>query len=200
MSKISITPSATGTGVFKISSPATNTDRTLTLPDEAGTVLTSASSLASANLTGALPAIDGSALTNTIFTEKYESSWEATNNGLNQFYTHGLTGTPTLTMGLFRVANDDTYPHILFGSIGNFGTASGNDYGIAMAVSNTHIVCAIGENGVSPDWGTSDNNNFPYDSLASHINLDGTGSDYIDTPTETSGPLLSGYIKIIAYR
>jgi hypothetical protein len=40
MSKISITPNATGTGVFTISSPATSTDRTLTLPDEAGTVLT----------------------------------------------------------------------------------------------------------------------------------------------------------------
>jgi hypothetical protein len=50
MSKIALTPNATGTGVFTISSPATNTNRTLTLPDEAGTVLTSASSLASANL------------------------------------------------------------------------------------------------------------------------------------------------------
>ena len=54
MSKIALTPSATGTGVFTIASPATNTDRTLTLPDEAGTVLTSVSSLASANLTGAV--------------------------------------------------------------------------------------------------------------------------------------------------
>ena len=43
MSKIALTPSATGTGVFTIASPATSTDRTLTLPDEAGTVLTSAS-------------------------------------------------------------------------------------------------------------------------------------------------------------
>jgi hypothetical protein len=42
MSKISITPNATGTGVFTISSPATNTNRSLTLPDEAGTVLTTA--------------------------------------------------------------------------------------------------------------------------------------------------------------
>jgi trimeric autotransporter adhesin len=33
MSKIALTPNATGTGVFTISSPATNTDRTLTLPD-----------------------------------------------------------------------------------------------------------------------------------------------------------------------
>jgi hypothetical protein len=63
MSKISITPNASGTGVFTISSPATNTDRTLTLPDEAGTVLTSASSVVAAKLTGALPAISGAALT-----------------------------------------------------------------------------------------------------------------------------------------
>ena len=45
MSKIALTPNASGTGVFTISSPATSTDRTLTLPDEAGTVLTSASSI-----------------------------------------------------------------------------------------------------------------------------------------------------------
>jgi hypothetical protein len=59
MSKIALTPNATGTGVFTISSPATNTNRTLTLPDEAGTVLTSASSLASDNLTGAVTVSSG---------------------------------------------------------------------------------------------------------------------------------------------
>jgi hypothetical protein len=59
MSKIALTPNATGTGVFTISSPATNTDRTLTLPDETGTVLTSASSLASDNLTGTVTVSGG---------------------------------------------------------------------------------------------------------------------------------------------
>jgi hypothetical protein len=39
MSKIALTPNASGTGVFSILSPATNTNRSLTLPDEAGTVL-----------------------------------------------------------------------------------------------------------------------------------------------------------------
>ena len=38
MSKVSIKGADTGTGVFTIESPATNTDRVLTLPDEAGTV------------------------------------------------------------------------------------------------------------------------------------------------------------------
>ena len=40
MSKIALTPNASGTGVFTIASPATSTNRTLTLPDQSGTVLT----------------------------------------------------------------------------------------------------------------------------------------------------------------
>lgn len=43
MSKISLTPNATGSANFTIASPATSTDRTLTLPDNTGTILTSAS-------------------------------------------------------------------------------------------------------------------------------------------------------------
>ena len=42
MSKVAIKGADTGTGVFTIESPATNTDRTITLPDEAGTVVTTA--------------------------------------------------------------------------------------------------------------------------------------------------------------
>tara|TARA_R110000764_G_scaffold73664_2_gene150152 strand:+ start:2863 stop:3471 length:609 start_codon:yes stop_codon:yes gene_type:complete len=63
MSKVVITGNASGTGDFTIAAPNSNTDRTLTLPDDTGTLLTSASSLAAGNLSGALPAIDGSALT-----------------------------------------------------------------------------------------------------------------------------------------
>ena len=41
MSKVVIAGDTSGTGTFTISSPNSNTDRTLVLPDEAGTVLTS---------------------------------------------------------------------------------------------------------------------------------------------------------------
>jgi len=54
MSKISIKPNDSGTGTFTLESPNSNTDRTLTLPDEAGTVLTSASDVLSS--TSDLPA------------------------------------------------------------------------------------------------------------------------------------------------
>jgi len=56
MSKVSISGNASGTGVFTIQAPSSNTDRVLTLPDEAGTVLTTVSGLTAGNLTGSVPA------------------------------------------------------------------------------------------------------------------------------------------------
>ena len=46
MSQIKLSSNASGTGIFTIESPATNTNRTLTLPDNTGTILTSASTIA----------------------------------------------------------------------------------------------------------------------------------------------------------
>jgi len=45
MSKVAIKGNASGTGTFTLEAPNSNTDRTLVLPDEAGTVLTSASDI-----------------------------------------------------------------------------------------------------------------------------------------------------------
>ena len=65
MSNIVLQPNSSGTGSITIDTPNTNTDRTLNIPDESGTLLSTASSIASSKLTGALPALDGSALTET---------------------------------------------------------------------------------------------------------------------------------------
>lgn len=46
MSQVKITGNASGTGVLTIAAPNTNTDRTFSLPDETGTVLTTVSSVA----------------------------------------------------------------------------------------------------------------------------------------------------------
>jgi len=56
MSKVKIEGNASGTGTFTIAAPNSNTDRTLTLPDEAGTVLTSASDVAASQIVDALNA------------------------------------------------------------------------------------------------------------------------------------------------
>ena len=50
MSRVKIEGNASGTGTFTIAAPNSSTDRTLTLPDEAGTVLTSASDIAASQL------------------------------------------------------------------------------------------------------------------------------------------------------
>ena len=70
MSKIALSPNASGTGVFTIASPNGNTDRTLTLPDEAGTVLTTAGVPASAMPAGSVIQVvtgsnSGAAITTT---------------------------------------------------------------------------------------------------------------------------------------
>jgi len=56
MSKVKIEGNASGTGTFTIAAPNSSTDRTLTLPDEAGTVLTSASDIVASALTGDIAA------------------------------------------------------------------------------------------------------------------------------------------------
>jgi hypothetical protein len=46
MSKVSITGNASGTGTFTLAAPDSNSDRTLTLPDNTGTIITTGSTFA----------------------------------------------------------------------------------------------------------------------------------------------------------
>jgi len=68
MSQISITPNPSGTGVFTIASPATSTDRTLTLPDEAGTIITTAGVPSSAMPAGSVLQVVSATKTDTFST------------------------------------------------------------------------------------------------------------------------------------
>ena len=84
MSKIALSPNASGTGVFTIASPNGNTDRTLTLPDEAGTVLTTAGVPASA-----MPA--GSVI--QIVQDQFSDTYSTTSTGGTQFRAVSITPT-----------------------------------------------------------------------------------------------------------
>jgi len=52
MSQIKLSPSASGTGIFTIESPASNTNRTISLPDATGTIITTAGGAAISGTTG----------------------------------------------------------------------------------------------------------------------------------------------------
>jgi hypothetical protein len=53
MSQIKLSSNPSGTGIFTLESPATNTNRTLTLPDATGTIITTAGGAAISGTTGA---------------------------------------------------------------------------------------------------------------------------------------------------
>lgn len=64
MSSIKLSPNASGTGIFTVAAPNSNTDRTLTLPDNTGTLLSSASTIAPSQL-GSQFSINASAPSNS---------------------------------------------------------------------------------------------------------------------------------------
>ena len=106
MSKVAIQGNVSGTGVFTLESPATNTDRTLILPDEAGTVLTSAGVPASAMPAGSV--IQVSHLT---FATQYSTTTQYT-----YINTESLVVTPKRDNSKFIIqANGHLYHNITSG-------------------------------------------------------------------------------------
>lgn len=88
MSKIAITPNASGTGTINIVAPNTNTDRTLTIPDVTGNVVTTGDSgTVTAGMLGST--LDLSSKTLTIPT-----------SSVKPMYVHATVN------GLFSVTND----------------------------------------------------------------------------------------------
>lgn len=70
MSSIKLESNASGTGIFTIASPNSNTNRTLTLPDNTGTVLTTASGVAvNGPAFSVYPNADQTGLTSNTFTK-----------------------------------------------------------------------------------------------------------------------------------
>jgi hypothetical protein len=55
MSQVKIQGNASGTGIFTVAAPNSNTDRTLTLPDATGTIATAESTLSQFNASGSAP-------------------------------------------------------------------------------------------------------------------------------------------------
>jgi len=122
MSKISLKPNASGTGVFSLEAPNSNSDRTLNLPDEAGTVLTNVSDIESqvktaTNATGSAPVyacrawvnFDG---TGTVSIRDSGNVSSVTDNGTGNYRVNFSTAMP-----------DNNYAVVVTGTTLNFGNA-----------------------------------------------------------------------------
>ena len=112
MSKISLAPDASGTGIFTIASPNSNTNRTLTLPDDTGTIVTNsgnqAGSFTTLNTSGAVVfndagadvdfRVEGDTEANLLFVD---AGADKVGIGTNTFNTNG---------GVLQVSNGISFP------------------------------------------------------------------------------------------
>ena len=148
MSNIAIQGAATGTGVFTLASPATNTNRTLTLPDEAGTVLTTASSLTAGNLTGSVPtsAMPAGSVLQVVSVNKTNSF--STSSSSDQDTSLGASITPSsasskiliIATTMLRAAGGQcfVYQKLWRGAVSS-GTLLHNGYPIVGSLSNSDV-------------------------------------------------------------
>lgn len=99
MSKITLSPHTSGTGIFTVASPNSNTDRTLTLPDSSGTVATAESTLAQFNASGSAPVYAARAWVNfngtgTVAIRASGNVSSITDNGTGDYTVNFTTAMP----------------------------------------------------------------------------------------------------------
>jgi len=183
MSNISITGNPSGTGIFTIQSPNSNVNRVLTLPDNTGTILTSASTIAGTGpafsaYASATQSLSNSTLTKIQFnTEEFDTA-NCYDNATNYRFTPNVGGYYQITMA---------------SAIGS--TATG--------VANTQLVCAIYKNGSFFKFGGSTLLNNTYDMLAAVsalIYLNGS-TDYVEGYLRqiSGGALNTAFSQPISY-
>jgi len=148
MSLIKLQGNASGTGALTIAAPNTNTDRTLTLPDNTGTVLTDQSTVSSTQIASALNA-SGSA---PIYACRAWVNFDGTGtpairaSGNVSSITDNGTGDYTLN---FTTAMQDANYAVVGTTVGVTGTTrSGNVLG--------HYSLAAGSVGIRTQLGASD--------------------------------------------
>mgnify|MGYP003646287203 CR=1 FL=1 len=127
MSNIVIKSSTTGTGTYTIEAPVTNTDRVLTLPAD-GILVTSTSSLSSANLTGALPAIDGSALVNA---GNYVKTHSMVSNTISTLSTT-LADIPGAAITVIRGDTTSGNKHVVTFGVATYNDTGGSGHGFSL--------------------------------------------------------------------
>ena len=173
MSKVKIEGNASGTGTLTIAAPNTNVDRTLTLPDGAGEILTDASSLPAANLTGTLPAIDGSALTDVVpdstpvFVAENLNATTLTGAAWN---IQPYTTVHTDTHGFWNTSSHRFQPNIAGWYLINFSNRT-------LSVTSTYVIAALWKNGSLYQRGDQNN-------ATSYCGVSYTGIVYMNVTTE----------------
>jgi hypothetical protein len=153
MSLIKLQGNASGTGAFTIAAPNGNTDRTLTLPDNTGTVLTDQSTVSSAQIASALNATGSAPIyacrawvnfngTGTVAIRASGNVSSITDGGIGTYTLNFATAMPDANYSLVVSGSDVGYGCVTM--LGTFTTTSAliftfNNY--ANAAGDPSTVC-----------------------------------------------------------
>ena len=159
MSKVALSGNASGTGTFTIASPNGNTDRTLTLPDNTGTILTTAT--AGVPVNGPAFSAGASALqsiaVNTIAKMECDTEFFDTNSNYN---TSLYRFTPTVA-GYYQVN----------GVVSAQTTEA--TYGVHAIIYRNGTVVAYGSTSLAAAY------NYPYSNVSALVYMNGS-TDYLE--------------------
>lgn len=145
MSKVQLQGNVSGTGIFTIASPNSNTDRTLTLPDNTGTVLTTASNLA--GLTGVGKVLQVVNVTTGTYTGVSSTAYQAITN-LTATITPSSSSSKVLVIvsigeyrcpgnvgGRVNIYKNGSSIVCIADELGYNGSGASNTFGISLAYS-----------------------------------------------------------------
>ena len=117
MSKIRLTPNASGTGTVTLTVPSTNTDRTISLPDTAGDVVTTGDTgtitagMLDGGQSGSAPAFAVRAWANLGYNQAISDSGNVssvTDHGTGDFSINFTTAMPTVDYATVGMGRHDT--------------------------------------------------------------------------------------------
>jgi hypothetical protein len=149
MSKIALSGNASGTGTLTIAAPNTNSDRTLNLPDSAGTLATAESTLTQFNASGSAPVFAARAWCNfngtgTPAIRASGNVSSITDNGTGDYTVNFTTAMPDANYAISGMAGETAGTEVLevisrttsSVSVNGYATETGNN-------KDSTLVCAI---------------------------------------------------------
>ena len=147
MSKIALEGNASGTGTLSIVAPSTSTDRTLTLPDASGTVLTSASDIdtqvaSSLNASGSAPIYACRAWVNfngtgTVAIRASGNVTSITDNGTGDYTVNFTTAMPDANYSVTAMGQRNDFDNGDF-NVSCAGNTSGDWSTTSVSVATAH--------------------------------------------------------------
>ena len=113
MSVLKLSSNASGTGIFTIASPNSNTDRTLNLPDSSGTIATAESTLSQFNASGSAPVYACRAWVNfngtgTVAISASGNVSSITDNGVGNYTVNFATAMTDANFAVNAITNSTT--------------------------------------------------------------------------------------------